>query len=208
MSTIYKNKILLFLLCLAAGGALLVLVFKGNTVPSLSMGNLLACLKTDQSYLHDLNSSNILLQQKAIFYLGEDKKKAAVPALLKILKSTPIRGIKLETIIALGKIGDKRACLDLIVQCTAQDTEISAAACTSLGQLKAKSAVPALLHLAQDPTRDLQTRLAAIWSLGNIGDPKAIPCLEKLLQNNNQYIAFNASKALKALGKQEEACRP
>jgi HEAT repeat protein len=43
--------------------------------------------------------------------------------------------------------------------------------------------------------------LAAIWALGNIGDMAAMELLLGLKSHPDKYVAYNASQALKKLGR-------
>jgi len=51
-----------------------------------------------------------------------------------------------------------------------------------LGQLRDRSAVPALIEALQDENEDV--RWSAAWALGELGDEAAIPALEATSQND------------------------
>jgi hypothetical protein len=78
---------------------------------------------------------------------------------------------------ALGRIGSPAAVEPLIEAITdiASNTGMKTVAAQSLGLLKDKKAVPALIHVLESEQRK-QTQLAAtiIESLGQLGDPRAI----------------------------------
>jgi len=40
-----------------------------------------------EDYIRDLESENVVLRNEAIYYLGKEEEKSAVPLLIKILKT-------------------------------------------------------------------------------------------------------------------------
>lgn len=69
----------------------------------------------------------------------------------------------------------------------------------TLGKLKAKNAVPALMATLRDSNETVQGVAAA--ALGQIGDPRAKKALTALLgRTSNNFVKSQAQKALKRLG--------
>ncbi len=128
-------------------------------------------------------------------------RKAAVPALVEILKQAPrARG---QAAVALGEIGDPAAVKPLIAALDdkSQDRDTLDAKrfiADALGMLRAKEAVPALKELVTSPDGYLQ--VAAVDALGRIGDPAAIETLVGVA-TGPKVEPFTAKKALLALGR-------
>jgi len=65
----------------------------------------------------------------------------------------------------------------------------------ALGKLASAESVPELLALARRPG----VNLTAIWALGSIGDKQAVPLLTDLLESDDEYVRYNAFRALKMI---------
>ncbi len=66
-------------------------------------------------------------------------------------------------------------------------------AAESLGEIGSEQAVPALINVLQDGSRDSLVRLAAGSALGQIGDPRALPALRALREDRNERRWFGES---------------
>jgi HEAT repeat protein len=138
--------------------------------------------------------------------LGEVRKapgdrKAAVPALVEVLKQAP--RARAQAALALGEIGDPAAVQPLVaaIDGTSRDRDVLDAnrfIADALGALRAREAVPALQSLAGSP--DGYVQVAAVDALGRIGDPAAVDTLVSMVENP-QVEPFTARKALLALGR-------
>lgn len=156
-----------------------------------------------ETYLKGLKSDNIVVRNDAIYHLGEKKEKSAVPALIKLLTSDQRGETKLSVIGALGKIREGSSVNSLVAALNEDDIKIKIAAIEALGKIKDPHAVQPLLNTLSDTG----TRLFAIWALGNIGDKGAIPALTKLLGDDDKYVRYNASNALKKIGLENRSSR-
>ena len=155
------------------------------------------CISNDtEKYITDLKSENIIVRNNAIYYLGKNREKLAVPMLIKLLNNDQPKKTRLMAIESLGKIGDSSSIDALVALLNEEDKEIKMAACDALGIIKNAKAVGHLIRILQD--KDI--RLTAIWALGNIGDKSAIPALTTLLDDKDKYVSSNAAKALKKIG--------
>lgn len=156
------------------------------------------CFSDDtEKYLKDLKSENIEVRNDAIYHLGENKEKGAVPMLIKLLNdNNEPREIRLNTIEALGKIGESNSIDALAGVLRERDKEIRIAAVEALGKIKDPRAIPSLIDALED--KDIQ--LFVIWALGNIGDESAIPALTSLLDHEDKYIRYNAAQSLRRIG--------
>ncbi len=127
-------------------------------------------------------------------------RKAAVPALVEVLKQAP--KARAEAAVALGEIGDPRAVQPLIeaLDPGARDRETVEAnrhVADALGALRAREAVDKLKELTSSP--DGYAQVAAVDALGRIGDPAAVETLVAIATGERSE-PFTARKALLALG--------
>jgi len=146
--------------------------------------------------MENIKSENIVVRSEAIFWLGEGEKKIAVSALTVLLTDNQPKNIRLEAIDALGKIGARTSVDKLLALFGEEDEEILSAAVEAVGKIKDPKAVKPLMDVLYNDT----VKLTAIWSLGNIGDKSAIPILTTLLNNEDRFVRFNATRALKTIG--------
>jgi len=150
-----------------------------------------------KEYLKNLKSSNVVIKREAVFRLGKLQIKEAAPEMIRLLNSDSAE-IRPDLIEALGKIGDRAAVNFLLARLNDDNLSVRGKAIEALGKIGDKKAVPALVSiLAQKDKKSESEVLIAIWALGNIGDKSAVPILNSLLGDNNKYVRFNATQALK-----------
>lgn len=158
---------------------------------------LVGCLANNsEKYLQDLKSDNAMLQQEAIYKLGEEQDSRAVDALTAVVTGNPLKRIKIEAIEALGKIGEERSGESIIPLLKDDDQAIREVAIEVLGKIKSRKSVPFLIEIL--PKKE--TRLTTIWALGNIGDETAIPVLTTLLKSEDKFVRYNATRSLRKIG--------
>ena len=73
------------------------------------------------------------------------------------------------------------------------------AAASSLGQIRSKAGMPALIAALEDETTATDVRREAARSLGMIGDPAAEPALRKALTGSDAHLAQTAFEALRRI---------
>ncbi|HEX9242444.1 MAG TPA: HEAT repeat domain-containing protein [Anaeromyxobacter sp.] len=128
-------------------------------------------------------------------------RKAAVPALVDVLKQAP--RARAQAALALGEIGDPSAVKPLLeaVDLQNRDRDVLEAnryIADALGALRAREAVPRLKDLLSSP--DAYVQVAAVDALGRVGDPAAVETLVGIV-SNAQIEPFIVKKALLALGR-------
>jgi HEAT repeat protein len=153
-------------------------------------------LNDTEKYIADLKSENVMVRNNAIYYLGENTEKLAVPMLIELLNNDQPKETRLMVIESLGKIGDSSSIDALVALLSEEDKEIKIAVCNVLGLIKNAEAVMPLVSILEDK----DVRLTAIWALGNIGDKSAVPALTTLLDDKDKYVSSNAANALKKIG--------
>jgi capsular exopolysaccharide synthesis family protein len=150
-------------------------------------------------YLKNLKSSNVVIKKEAIYRLGKLQIKEAVPEMIRLLNSDSAE-IRPDLIEALGKIGDRAATNSVMSRLNDDNLSVRGKAIEALGRLGDKRAIPALVSiLEQKDDKSESEVLIAIWALGNIGDKAAEPILNSLLEDNNKYVRYNSTQALKKI---------
>lgn len=147
-------------------------------------------------YVKDIESSNPEVVSKAVFYVGKEKNRDAVPGLIKIVQGDMIDSVRISAVIALGRIGDVSAVDALIGLLKDEKSEMRAAACDALGRIGDARAVLPLINILEDK----EVQMTALWALGKAGDSQAEPVLTELLKSGDKYIRFGAARALKEIG--------
>jgi HEAT repeat protein len=108
--------------------------------------------------------------------------------------------IRPDLIEALGKIGDRAAVNSIISRLNDDNLSVRGKAIEALGKLGDRRAVPALVSVLEQKDKKNESEvLIAIWALGNIGDKSAEPILNSLLGDNNKYVRYNSTQALKKI---------
>jgi HEAT repeat protein len=153
-------------------------------------------LNDTEKYLQELKSENVMVRNNAIYYLGENKEKLAVPMLIELLNNDQPKEIRLNAIEALGKIEEAISVEALVALLNEEDKEIKMAAVEALGKIKDPKAVKPLINVLNN--KDI--KITALWAIGNIGDKSAIPHLTKLFDDQDEYVRYNASQSLKKIG--------
>jgi HEAT repeat protein len=152
-----------------------------------------------KEYLKNLKSSNVVIKKEAIYRLGKLQIKEAVPVMISLLNSDSAE-IRPDIIEALGKIGDRAAVNSIIARLNDDNLSVRGKAIEALGKLGDRRAVPALVSVLEQKDKKNESEvLIAIWALGNIGDKSAEPILNSLLGDNNKYVRYNSTQALKKI---------
>jgi HEAT repeat protein len=147
-------------------------------------------------YMKEAKSRNLMVRVNAIYYLGEKGAENAVPMLIAFLSREEPREIRLNAIIALGKIKQSDSVDALIQLLQERDEQLRGEVAWALGQIREPKAIVPLAGLLNDS----KVRLTAIWAMGNIGDESAVPLLTGLLTHENKFVRYNAAQSLKKIG--------
>ncbi|TFH05770.1 MAG: hypothetical protein E4H06_00880 [Methanosarcina sp.] len=161
--------------------------------------------------------------------LGDLESRNAADALLKKLEDTQMGGTPAElqkhVLIALGKIGDKKALDSILPRLNYPSPEIRKHAAEALGNLGDERAVSDLVKKLVDLSpevrnasayalgklgdkravepligmleeTDPELRITAVYSLGNLRAPQAVSPLIKMLDDDNPWVRKCAAEAL------------
>jgi hypothetical protein len=128
-------------------------------------------------------------------FLNRNIEKEAVTTMLALLRDgREPEDIQLGILRAMGDLGKKTEVpvSPLIEKLKSADPRMRLQAVESLGKIKDKKAVPALIQLLETEAN----KYPVIWALGEIRDKSAVPALNRLLTSEDQYVRYNANKAL------------
>jgi len=129
----------------------------------------------------------------AIALQGHPVKEAFEP-LLKNLKETNYIPVRQQILLALGKLGDKRAFEEIIPFLNDEDEIVGHFAALAIGKMGGDSAVDELLNIMSG-TRPGSV-LHAITALEIIGDKKSVPALIEALFSRDEEVRESAARAL------------
>ena len=133
--------------------------------------------------------------------LAEAEGVRATPVLVDLLLHAPLWRDRVKPAELLGKYGDPTCVPALILKLDDYDYLVRYWCAKSLGTLRERSAVPALIRmLSQDP--EPYPRFGAAQALGEIGDPVAWPYLVRALEDREACVR---AYAVQALGKSGHA---
>jgi HEAT repeat protein len=164
------------------------------------------------------------VRREAAYALGETRSRTAVSGLVALLAGDKEPGVRGAAAVALGLIGDESAVVPLTQALgrrlpasgllnrirrrkTEENEFVRRAAARSLGQIRNRAAVPALIAALADERAGDDVRREAARSLGLIGDPAAISALRGALTSRDPYLSHIAYEALLKIAP-SEASRP
>jgi HEAT repeat protein len=171
-----------------------------------------------------LQDKDEFVRREAAYALGETHSPTAVQPLVAALEGDKMESVRGAAAVALGAIGDERAVIPLagrlsarirtsglfskITRGTSSENEfVRRAAARSLGQIRSRAAVPALIETMSDARAADDVRREAARSLGLIGDAAAVPALRGALASRDPYLSRIAYEALLKIAP-AEAARP
>jgi HEAT repeat protein len=155
-----------------------------------------------------------LLQDKAEFIrrevayaLGETRSRTAVARLSELLSGDKEAAVRGAAAVALGQIGDETAVNALSQALSGMkkkkaapaDEFLMRSAAHSLGQIRSRAGLPALIAALSNDQSPLDVRREAAVALGLIGDPSAAPSLRAVLDSSDPYLVDAARQALRIL---------
>lgn len=137
----------------------------------------------------DLDESR---QPRVIEALGRFQSKPAVPTLLEKTRSSA-SAVRRSAINALGRVGGDAPVREAILRAFSDpDTEVKTAAIQAVASLKERSAIPALLQVAEQPGNRFEATLA----LAAIPDPRALGIYLQGLTDRSLEIRRASSEAI------------
>lgn len=160
-----------------------------------------------------LSDKDEFVRREAAYALGLTKSKSATQALTGLLLNDKEDGVRSAAAVALGDIGDEAAVVslatvlapELVTQGTKRKIKaeknvfVLRAAAKSLGQIKSRAGVPALVAALGNDRQVDDVRREAALALGMIKDPAALPALRSAQSSSDPYLASAASESVKKI---------
>lgn len=158
--------------------------------------------------LNQKKEKNEFVRREAAFALGEAHSKTAVPTLIDALQTDKKPSVRAAAAIALGKIAETRAVepLSQILLLPKNkknnrivDEFVRRSAAQSLGQIRHKDAIPALITALRDADNADDIRREVAFALGLIADKSAAQILQENLNAEDYLLAEIAANALQRI---------
>jgi HEAT repeat protein len=159
-----------------------------------------------------LGDKDEFVRREVAYALGQTKSRNAAAALAQLLLNDKEDGVRAAAAVSLGEVGDETAVVTLANVLSGdgngstkkkskgeRNTFVLRAVARSLGQIKSRAAVPALITALTNEKFDGDIRREAARSLGMIGDPAAIPALRAAATSGDPYLAQAAFESLRKL---------
>lgn len=153
-----------------------------------------------------LKDKNEFVRQETAYALGKTGSRTAVAPLIELLSREKLSGVRGAVVVSLGQLRDEAAVVPL-AQVLSEGTKLNKnvfvlrAAAQSLGEIKSRAGVPALIGVLQNEAYDTDIRREAANALGRIGDQAAISALRVVLSSGDPYLSMAAENALRELSK-------
>jgi HEAT repeat protein len=150
------------------------------------------------------------IRREAAYALGETHSRSATIALAQVLETDKEMSVRAAAAIALGQIADEASTAPLMNVLSAgsdqkkksksrPDAFVMRAAVHSLGEIRSRSSVSALVTTLENESMQPDVRREAASALGLIGDPSAIPALRGALSSSDPYVSAAAREALRRM---------
>ena len=159
-----------------------------------------------------LQDRSEFVRRETAFALGETRHPAAVEPLVGVLVNDKRNSVRGAAAVALGQIGNDSAVNDLaqILSTPGKATTsnqrkkgenefVLRAVARSLGQIRSRAGVPALIGVLSDESKPADVRREAAIALGAIGDSRAMAALEAGLTARDPYLSLAAFEALRRI---------
>jgi HEAT repeat protein len=151
------------------------------------------------------------VRREVAYALGQTKSHKATDALTQLLLNDREGGVRAAAAVSLGEVADESAVVTLanvllgganssVKKNKAEPNAfVLRAVAKSLGQIKSRAAVPALITALTNEKFADDVRREAARSLGMIGDPAAVPALRAAANSADPYLAQAAYESLRKL---------
>lgn len=159
-----------------------------------------------------LSDKNEFVRREAAYALGKTSSATAVNPLIERLLIDREGGVRGAAAVALGEISNESAVSSLASVLGSQEVVVNTkkksrskkeqnpfvlrAAARSLGQIRSRAGVPALMAVLQNDKSEDDVRREAAVALGLIGDDAAISVLRNASSARDPYLAQAAHEAL------------
>lgn len=171
-----------------------------------------------------LRDKKEFVRQEVAYALGGSRSTKAIEELVTALENDKQASVRGAAAIALGLIGDESASSHLAriidpgfsgpkrydqkgSRKQEKDRFVQRSAARSLGQMRSRASVPALIAAMTDKHFDNDVRREAAFALGLIGDIGAVPALREALAASDAYLGQTAFDALRKISPADAVIR-
>jgi len=149
-----------------------------------------------------LTTAHPIIRSRVADIFSINKDRAAVSGLLDALQGDYFT-VRARAALALGRIGDAKALLPLLVALKDREDEVRIAACLALGFFKEPSTFDDITNVLLDDPK-IEVRQAAAKALGNTAHPAAVPYLMEALHDSfwwyeREYAAADLLHAIEKM---------
>jgi HEAT repeat protein len=157
-----------------------------------------------------LTDKQEVVRREAAHALGATHSRTAVQPLIELLNTDKEGAVRAAAAMALGEIRDEAAVVPLANALTGggakkkksktrENEFVLREAARSLGQIRSRAGVAALVETLNNDANPIDVRRAAAEALGAIGDPTAAPALKTAVESTDPYLAQTARASLRRL---------
>ena len=158
-----------------------------------------------------INDKDEFVRRETAYSLGLTHSRSATDSLIQLLLNDKEDGVRAAAAVALGDIADESSVVALSTVLapdstgkrkrakTEKNVFVLRAAAKSLGQIKSRAGVPALVATLSNEKMVDDVRREAALALGSIGDPVAVPALRLATSSGDPYLAQTAYQSLKKI---------
>ena len=159
-----------------------------------------------------LSDKDEFVRRELAYALGLTKSRQATATLTQLLLNDKENGVRAAAAVALGEVGDDNAVVPLSNVLSGdlnsegkkkrkaeKNVFVLRAAARSLGQIRSRAAVPALIAALGNEKLVDDVRREAAHALGMIGDPSAVPALRVAAASGDPYLSRTAFEALRKI---------
>jgi HEAT repeat protein len=151
------------------------------------------------------------VRREVAYSLGLTRSRKATEPLTRLLEDKK-DSVRAGAAVALGDVADESAVVALATVLSPEsggtvkskkrekNVFVLRAAARSLGQIKSKAGVPALIAALANEKFVEDVRREAATALGLIGDPAAVPALRVAANSEDPYLAHVAFESLRKIG--------
>ncbi|HUT81672.1 MAG TPA: HEAT repeat domain-containing protein [Candidatus Bathyarchaeia archaeon] len=157
--------------------------------------------KEIQETIEQLKDSDEKIRSQAALSLGWIGDKEVIPHLIESMQKDYSARVRANAALSLGQLNDKKAVSPLIISLADEDAFVRGMVIYSLGLMKAKEALDALINVLENDS-DREARMAAAEALAQVGVEKVIPVLVRSFVHDPEETVRNEAKhSLDNLGK-------
>ena len=151
------------------------------------------------------------VRREVAYSLGLTHSRQATEPLTNLLLNDKEDGVRAAAAVALGDIRDENAVVALAnvlspessaaikTKKSEKNVFVLRAAAKSLGQMRSKAGVPALIAALANEKYVDDVRREAASALGQIGDPAAVPALRSAANSEDPYLSHVAYESLRKI---------